>query len=94
LKNIFEEGELDEYVVCAKFALTTKHGAIEGKTQEKEVIYYILLDKGKVSALEAKIKAETEYDKFRVIQDQQYISDFDEEVRKLIGNEKEGKNDK
>lgn len=27
LKNIFEEGELDEHVVCAKFALTTQHGA-------------------------------------------------------------------
>jgi hypothetical protein len=55
--------------------------------------YPILLDKGKISALEAKIKAETEYDKFRVIQDKQYISDFDEEVRKLIGNDKGGKND-
>jgi hypothetical protein len=37
LKKIFEEGELDEQVVCAKFALTTQHGAIEGKTQQKEV---------------------------------------------------------
>jgi len=42
LKNIFEEGELDERVVCAKFALTTQHGAIDGKTQKKEVLYYNL----------------------------------------------------
>ena len=56
--------------------------------------YPILLDKGKVSALEAKIKAEAEYDKFRVIQDKQYISDFDEEVRKLIGKDTGGNNDK
>ncbi|MGD9971828.1 MAG: virulence RhuM family protein [Desulfatirhabdiaceae bacterium] len=55
--------------------------------------YPILLDKGKISALEAKIKAEAEYDKFRVIQDKQYISDFDEEVRKLIGKDKGGGND-
>jgi hypothetical protein len=55
--------------------------------------YPILLDKGKISALEAKIKAEAEYDKFRIIQDTQYISDFDEEVRKLIGKDKDGKND-
>jgi len=55
--------------------------------------YPILLDKGKISALEAKIKAENEYDKFRVIQDKQYISDFDEEVRKLIGKETGGTND-
>lgn len=55
--------------------------------------YPILLDKGTISALEAKIKAEAEYDKFRVIQDKQYISDFDEEVRKLIGQDKGGKID-
>lgn len=42
LKGIFESGELDEKVVCANFALTTQHGAIEGKTQEKEVKYYNL----------------------------------------------------
>ena len=42
LKNIFESGELDEKVVCANFAHTTPHGAIEGKTQEKEVKYYNL----------------------------------------------------
>lgn len=42
LRNIFNEGELDEEVVCANFAHTTKHGAIEGKTQEKSVKYYNL----------------------------------------------------
>ena len=31
LKNIFESGELDENVVVAKIATTTRHGAIEGK---------------------------------------------------------------
>lgn len=35
LKNIFNEGELDEEVVVAKIATTTQHGAIEGKTQNK-----------------------------------------------------------
>ncbi len=47
--------------------------------------YPILLDKGKVSALEAKIKAEAEYDKYRVIQDNNYISDFDEEIKRITG---------
>lgn len=42
LKNIFDSGELDENMVCANFAHTTQHGAIEGKTQEKEVKYYNL----------------------------------------------------
>jgi len=39
--------------------------------------YPILLDKGKISALEAKIKAEGEYEKYRIIQDRDYLSDFD-----------------
>ena len=42
LKNIFAEGELQEELVCRKFRHTTDHGAIEGKTQEKEVLYYNL----------------------------------------------------
>jgi len=48
--------------------------------------YPILNDKGKISMLEAKIKAESEYEKFRVIQDQTYISDFDREIKKMIDN--------
>lgn len=45
--------------------------------------YPILNDKGKISHLEAKIKAEMEFDKYRIIQDQEYISDFDKEIMKL-----------
>lgn len=45
--------------------------------------YQILLDKGKISALEARIKAYEEYDKFRVIQDREFLSDFDKEVLRL-----------
>jgi hypothetical protein len=50
--------------------------------------YPILTNKGKISMLEAKLKAETEYEKFRVIQDQNYISDFDREMKKLIDKNK------
>ncbi|MGB0880706.1 MAG: virulence RhuM family protein [Polaribacter sp.] len=46
--------------------------------------YPILKNKGKISMLKAKLKAETEYSKFRIIQDQNYISDFDREMKKLI----------
>ena len=42
LKNIFESGELNEQVVVAKFAITTQHGAIQGKTQTSEVMFYNL----------------------------------------------------
>ncbi|WP_207761796.1 hypothetical protein [Aliarcobacter cryaerophilus] len=34
IKAIFEEGELDEEVVVRNYRTTTKHGAIEGKTQK------------------------------------------------------------
>ena len=46
--------------------------------------YPILNDKGKISLLEAKLKAESEYEKYRVIQDKNYISDFDREISKMI----------
>lgn len=42
LKNIFEEEELNPEVVIAKFANTTQHGAIKGKTQTKYINYYNL----------------------------------------------------
>lgn len=50
--------------------------------------YSILTNAGKFTALEAKIKAESEYDKFRIIQDREYISDFDREVKKLLNKNK------
>lgn len=48
--------------------------------------YPILQDKGKVSALEAKLKAEQEYETFRKIQDEYYLSDFDKEIKRIKGN--------
>ena len=42
IKHVFEEGELDKSVVVRYFRITTKHGAIEGKTQTREVLYYNL----------------------------------------------------
>ncbi len=42
LQNIFDSNELNKAVVCAKIAHTTKHGAIDEKTQTKEVTYYNL----------------------------------------------------
>ena len=47
--------------------------------------YPILQDKGRVSALEAKLKAEGEYEVFRQRQDADYLSDFDREIKRLEG---------
>lgn len=42
LKNIFESEELDEKVVVSILENTTRHGALEGKTQTKDVKFYNL----------------------------------------------------
>ena len=50
----------------------------------------ILKDNGKISAEMAKLHAETEFEKYRIIQDQTYISDFDElliQTKDLKNNE-------
>ena len=51
----------------------------------------ILQDNGKISAEMAKLHAETEFEKYRIVQDQIYISDFDE---LLLNTKKIEKNDK
>ena len=50
--------------------------------------YPILMHKGKVSQLEAKLKAESEYDKYRILQDYLYQSDFDKEINLFLENTK------
>jgi hypothetical protein len=47
--------------------------------------YPVLQDSGRVTALEAKLKAEAEYAVFRKRQDAEYVSDFDREVKRLTG---------
>jgi hypothetical protein len=54
--------------------------------------YEILEDSGKVSHEVAVKLAGTEYDKFRVIQDREYISDFEKEVKKITSQQRRGKN--
>lgn len=47
--------------------------------------YPILQDKGKISALEARLKAEGEYEVYRQQQDAEYLSDFDREIKRIEG---------
>lgn len=42
LKNIFEEGELEEIVVVSILEITTSHGAIPDKTQTQQTKFYNL----------------------------------------------------
>ena len=48
----------------------------------------ILLDAGKITAEIAKAKAETEFEKYRVIQDRLFMSDFDKYMLELEENAK------
>jgi len=50
--------------------------------------YEILTDAGKISHEVAKELALKEYEKFRKIQDRNYISDFDSEIKKLLKKNK------
>ena len=74
LSNIFKEGELDENSVCAKFAQT----ADDGKTYNYKV--YSLADISKEFA-------ESEFEKYRVIQDSLYESDFDKLMNDMEKND-------
>lgn len=52
----------------------------------------ILQDAGKVTAEIAKAHAESEFEKYRIVQDRLYESDFDKQIKALDGlDEKEGK---
>ncbi len=46
----------------------------------------ILRDAGKVSAELAKTHAESEFEKYRIVQDRLFESDFDREIKRLEGN--------
>jgi len=51
--------------------------------------YQILKDAGKVSHDVAMKLVEKEYNEFRIIQDQNFVSDFEKEVKKLNNPKKE-----
>ena len=51
---------------------------------EKKLLHSV----GKVSAKQAEKKALAEYEKYRSIQDKNYVSDFDREVKKLLDYKK------
>ena len=50
--------------------------------------YQILTDAGKVSHEVAKQLSEEEYEKFRVVQDREFESDFDKAVEKMMRSKK------
>ena len=53
----------------------------------------ILQDAGKVTAEIAKAHAESEFEKYRIVQDRLYVSDFDAEVLRIASGEEESVNE-
>jgi hypothetical protein len=96
LTNIYETGELQQEATLSILETVQNEGQRQIIMKMEDWIkflhnflelsnYPILEDKGKVSALEAKLKAEQEYEDYREIQDKNYISDFDKEIKKFEG---------
>ena len=50
--------------------------------------YPVLPDTGRVTALQAKLKAEAEYGVYRERQDAEYVSDFDREIKRIEGKKR------
>ena len=73
LSNIFKEGELDENSTCANFAQV----ADNGKTYKYKFYSLVAI---------AKKFAESEFEKYRVIQDSLYESDFDKLMNDMEKN--------
>lgn len=51
----------------------------------------VLQDAGKVTAEIAKAHAESEFEKYRIVQDRLFESDFDREIKRLESNQEDGK---
>jgi hypothetical protein len=100
LKNIFETGELDEGSVCRDFRHTAEDQAerripmtMEDWAQKLNAFLKfnerdILDNPGKVSQEVAKAFAESEFEKYRIVQDRLFESDFDRHIMKALEDRK------
>ena len=104
LGNIYETGELEQKATLSILETVRQEGSRSVKRKLEyynldaiiavgyRVNYPILGDKGKVSAIEAKLKAEQEYDTYQKRQDREFISDFDREIKRIQGKQKQESN--
>ena len=106
-KNYLEERELREldrivsmYLDFAELQATRRMpmrmaewvGRLDAFLQFNE--YEILTNAGSVSHEVAKTLAEGEYEKYRLIEDRNYVSDFEKEVKKIEKSERDGRKKK
>lgn len=76
LKHIFADNEVDENSVVRNFRITATDGEI-------------LQNAGKVTAEIAKAHAESEFEKYRIVQDNLFESDFDRMLNKQLPNKED-----
>ena len=70
ISHVFSDGELDQVSTIRKFRIVQMEGS-------RNVSREVLMDAGKVTAELAKAHAEAELEKYRIVQDRLYLSDFD-----------------
>lgn len=80
LKNIFADNELEQIAVIRNFRITAA---------DREV----LQDVGKVSKEIAHTHALCEFEKYRVVQDRLYESDFDKAIKAQLTHDAKGQRD-
>lgn len=93
LKRIFEDGELNENSVIKDYLITAADGknySADWATRLDGFLEFngneILTGPGKISQEEAKLHAETEFEKYRITQDRLYTSDFDRFLEEQAGS--------
>ncbi len=92
IKSIYEESELQPEATVKKYLTVHQEGQRQVK---RELEYYnldmflefddreILQDSSKVTARLAKSHAESEFEKYRIVQDRLFESDFDRVIKQL-----------
>ena len=70
ISHVFNDGELDQEATIRNFRIVQMEGS-------RNVSREVLMDAGKVTAELAKAHAEAEFEKYRIVQDRLYLSDFD-----------------
>ena len=85
LKNIFAEKELDETSVTEDFSVTASDGELEEASVTKD--FLVTASDGK-NYKTRHYNAESEFEKYRIIQDHLFESDFDRDIKTIEGKGK------
>jgi hypothetical protein len=97
LKKVFSDSELEEDTVIRNFRITASGGKSYHTMHYKlpaiiaATDHEILQDAGRVTAEIARAHAESEFEKYRIVQDQLFESDFDRVLKQIEAVEPSGK---